>query len=122
MKNKMVWLFIALYCIIGTIGAIFFQRGGVYPEYFWLFFVVGNIFGWTSTWMLMLVYARTSSVSIANMICVAMSTIVGQTAMWLLFRSPFNWQMLVGIAVMISGMVIGVSAPDKKQSAKECEQ
>lgn len=114
----MLPLLFLLYTALGVSGMVFFRQGGVYTDYYWHFFLLGSICGWTSTWVVMLIYARSSSVNVATMITTVLSSVAGQTILWLCFNSPINWQMLLGMGILLAGMLTAVSEPVKPKEDK----
>ena len=97
---------LALYCVIGCAGGLLFREAGVVEDWKWFLFVGGNLFGITSTWVMMKIYACMSNANLANLYASSFSFLLGQLAMWILFHSKLTGPQVVGLSVMLAGIVV----------------
>jgi len=74
------------YWFFGTAGTFLFRYGGVHPEKFWIFFVLGNVMGFSSIWFLMKAYSQIKNVNVATVLCLAGAFVIFQLLSWLIFR------------------------------------
>jgi len=88
-----------------VVAQLFFKWGSLTEPRWWVGFLGGNLFGFTSIWLLMLVY-RLLSPNLALALATAGAFVFGQIGISLAFKAtmaPFQW---VGIAVIVLGVAI----------------
>ena len=102
---------------IGTIGAItaflamqviaqlFFKWGTAADGRWWCGFLGGNLFGFSSIWLLMLVY-RSMNPNVALGICGGGSFLLAQLALAVVFRSDISVTQWGGVAAIFAGMIL----------------
>ena len=121
-RLKIVFLF-ALFCAVGCTSGLLFREAGVVTEWKWPLFIAGNLFGITSTWIMMKIYAAVKNANLANLYASSISFLFGQLLMWLLFHSRLNGPQVVGLAVVFSGIIVcGFGKLATEKLRKEAEQ
>ncbi len=105
-RSLRIVLLFALHCSVGCTGGLLFREAGVLTDWKWPLFIGGNLFGITSTWIMMKIYAAMKNANLANLYTSSISFLVGQLAMWLLFHSRLNGPQVVGLSVVFSGIIV----------------
>ncbi|HEY3415575.1 MAG TPA: hypothetical protein VGM23_01710 [Armatimonadota bacterium] len=82
-----------------------FREGGVHPANYWPCFIGGNIFGITSTALLMGVYAR-MNVNLAMLLASSGTFLLTQLVFWQLFHTPLTGLQGAGILLIALGIAL----------------
>jgi len=90
-----------------VIAQIFFKTGSLHPDKWLLFFILGNVFGASSIWFLMMLY-KNMNVNIALALATGGSFLLTQIVLSFVFRSSFNWIQIVGILGIAVCMILVV--------------
>jgi small multidrug resistance pump len=96
---------IGVFFAMQVIAQVFFKWGSSSDARWWWGFFGGNLFGFSSIWLLMLVY-KSMNPNIALGICVGGSFLLSQLALALIFKSPVSTMQWSGVAVMVVGMIM----------------
>ncbi len=99
-----VLVFLAVFWAMQVIAQIFFKWGSLTEPRFLWGFLGGNLFGFTSIWLLMQLY-KSLHPNVALGIAVGGSFLLSQVVLMLVFKSrvlPLQW---AGIAAIVVGML-----------------
>jgi len=88
-----------------VVAQLLFKWGSLPDGRWWWGFFGGNLFGFTSIWLLMMVY-KAMNPNIAMGICVGGSFLLTQLALALVFRSDISATQWAGIATIFGGMLM----------------
>lgn len=94
---------IAIFCAMQVIAQLLFKWGSVSEGRWLLGFFGGNVFGFSSIWLLMLVY-RSMNPNIALGICGGGSFLLSQVALAVVFKSDISLTQWGGVAAIFIGM------------------
>ena len=98
-------LLISVFCTMQALAQILFKYGSLHKDRWTLFFILGNIFGASSIWFLMMLY-RLMNVNVALGIAAGGASLTCQLALAMVYKSwPTSLQSL-GILVTIVGMIM----------------
>jgi len=97
-------LIIAAFCVMQVIAQLFFKYGSTAPERWLAGFIVANLFGASSTWLLMMVYKQMANANIALGIAAGLSFLAAQVALAVIFHTNLTWVQVVGILAICIGM------------------
>jgi multidrug transporter EmrE-like cation transporter len=101
-------IYLAVFWAMQIIAQLFFKWGSVSPSrWLWGFFV-GNLFGFSSIWLLMLIY-KAINPNIALGISTAGAFLLTQLILALVFKSKLDTVQWVGIIAIAIGMIALVS-------------
>ena len=106
-----------LYWGLGVAAALLIATGGRDPTHRVFYFVVGNVFGIASTWVLMKLYTRMNA-NLATALANGVVFMVFQLAAWRIWGSPLTLLQGVGIATVLAGSVL---ATWRRSPASETE-
>jgi multidrug transporter EmrE-like cation transporter len=96
---------IGLFCAMQVIAQLFFKWGSTSDaRWLWGFFV-GNLFGFSSIWLLMLVY-KAMNPNIALGICGGGAFLLSQLALAWAFKSEVSLLQWTGVVAIVGGMVL----------------
>ena len=115
--------YLLVFWVMQVVAQIFFKWGST-GESRWIYgFLGGNIFGFTSIWLLMLVY-RAIPPNIALGVTAGGAFLLSQIALVLLFKSELAPLQLVGIVAILLGMLaLALGSNKGSASAREnCER
>jgi multidrug transporter EmrE-like cation transporter len=90
--------------LMQVIAAVSFKYGSTAPSRWVLGFVVGNLFGASSIWLMMMLY-KAWQPQVALGICVGGAFLLSQFAMALIFKSEISLLQYVGLVAITGGMV-----------------
>jgi multidrug transporter EmrE-like cation transporter len=100
-----VVLEIGLFCAMQVVAQLFFKWGST-SDARWLWgFLVGNLFGFSSIWLLMLVY-RNMNPNIALGICGGGAFLLSQLALTWAFKSEVSLLQWTGVVAIVAGMIL----------------
>ena len=98
-------LIIGAFWAMQVVAQLFFKWGSA-ADARWLWgFLGGNLFGFSSIWLLMLVY-KAMNPNVALGICAGGSFLVSQVALAWVFRSGISAVQWAGIGAMVVGMLM----------------
>ena len=98
-------LYIAVFWGMQVIAQLFFKWGSG-SESRWLWgFLGGNLFGFSSIWLLMIVY-KAMNPNIALGVCTGGSFLLAQLALSFAFKSNISLLQWSGIVAIVAGMVV----------------
>ncbi len=103
---------LAAFLALNLAASICFKEGGTDPALRWVFFVVGNILGITSTWFVMRLYQRVNA-NVAMALTSSLGFVSVQLAYWLLYHSPLDWLQWSGIALVLAGTLMAAWSPSQ---------
>jgi multidrug transporter EmrE-like cation transporter len=96
---------IGLFCSMQVVAQLFFKWGST-SEARWLWgFLMGNLFGFCSIWLLMLVY-KDMNPNIALGICGGGSFFLSQLALAWAFKSEVSLLQWTGVVAIFAGMIL----------------
>ncbi len=101
MKDALVLL---VFWAMQIVAAVSFKYGSTAPARWLPGFVVGNLFGASSIWFMMMLY-KVWQPHVALGICVGGAFLLGQVALALLFRSHISTLQYVGLMAITGGML-----------------
>ena len=96
---------IAVFLAMQVIAQLLFKWGSTLDDRWWRGFLGGNLFGFSSIWLLMLVY-RSMNPNIALGICGGGSFLLAQLALATVFRSDISVMQWGGVAAIFGGMIL----------------
>jgi hypothetical protein len=112
-----VALFFVVFWVMQALIACVFKYGTTGGQSRWLWgFIVGNTFGVTSTWFLMMLLHRLTNANVGLALATGGAFLFGQIAIALCFRSHLNVVQYLGVAAILAGMLcvcLGAT-PEKK--------
>lgn len=98
-------LLMSAFCVMQVIASLFFKWGSG-SESRWLWgFLGGNLFGFSSIWLLMMTY-RNMNANVALGICGGSSFLLSQLAIALVFKSGLSALQWGGVAAIVGGIVV----------------
>lgn len=109
--NKTTWGLVCAFLALNLAACICFKEGGTNPDLHWLFFVVGNALGITSTWFIMLLYQRVNA-NVAMALTSSLGFVSVQLIYWRLYHSPMNLIQWGGIAIVLAGTLMATWNPE----------
>lgn len=102
MRIEIVPLF-AVFMGMQTAAMLLFKYGSAHPSRWLLSFIVANVIGITSTWILMVIY-KYLNVNVAMGVAMGGSFLLGQIVLSLVFRSMMTPLQMVSILAISGGM------------------
>jgi len=96
---------IAVFLTMQVIAQLFFKWGSAADGRWWWGFLGGNLFGFSSIWLLMQVY-RSMNPNIALGICGGGSFLLAQLALAFAFKSDISVTQWGGVAAIFAGMIL----------------
>ena len=96
---------ICVFCAMQVIAQLLFKWGSVSDGHWLSGFLGGNLFGFSSIWLLMLVY-KSMNPNIALGICSGVSFLLAQMALAVVFKSDISLTQWGGIAAIIIGIFL----------------
>ena len=96
---------IGVFLAMQVIAQLFFKWGSAVDGRWWWGFLGGNLFGFSSIWLLMLVY-RSMNPNIALGICGGGSFLLAQLALAFVFKSDISVTQWGGVAAIFVGMIL----------------
>ncbi len=99
-----VGVYLAIFWAMQVIAQLFFKWGsGSGPRFIWGF-LAGNLFGFSSIWLLMQVY-KAMNPNVALGIATGGAFLLSQLAVMLVFKSNLTLLQWAGILAIVAGMV-----------------
>ena len=98
-------LMLGIFCLLQVICLVLFKTGSNSPQLWLPCFIVANIIGGSSTWVLMMVY-RVLPVNIATGLGMGLSFMLGQIVLALVFRTSLASLQIIGIVAMTVGIIL----------------
>ena len=120
--NMAVWGLLGIFLTLNLAASICFKEGGTNPALHWLFFVVGNALGITSTWFVMRLYQRVNA-NVAMALTFGLGFVSVQLVYWRLYHSPLDLLQWGGIGIVLVGTLMATWSPGKasaKQAVSPC--
>ncbi len=96
---------ISVFLAMQVIAQLFFKWGSALDSRWWQGFLGGNLFGFSSIWLLMQVY-RSMNPNIALGICGGGAFLLAQLALAIVFRSGVSMTQWGGVAAIFAGMIL----------------
>jgi len=96
---------ITIFLTMQVIAQLFFKWGSMVEGRWWRGFLGGNLFGFSSIWLLMLVY-RSMNPNVALGICGGGSFLLAQLALAVVFKSGLSVTQWGGVAAIFAGMIL----------------
>ena len=98
-------LLLGAFCSMQALAQVLFKYGSLHNDKWTLFFILGNVFGASSIWLLMMLY-RLMDVNVALGIASGAASLACQLALSMVYKSwPTSLQSL-GILITIVGIVL----------------
>ena len=98
-------LLITAFCSMQALAQVLFKYGSLHKDKWTCFFILGNLFGASSIWLLMMLY-RLMNVNVALGIAAGGASLTCQLALAMVYKSwPTSLQSL-GILITIAGMIL----------------
>ena len=94
-----------VFLVMQVVAQLFFKWGSASQGRWWWGFLGGNLFGFSSIWLLMMVY-KAMNPNIALGICGGGSFLLSQVVLALVFKSPVSLTQWGGVAAIVVGMVM----------------
>ena len=99
------YLYLVVFWAMQVAAQILFKWGSV-TEARWLTgFIAGNLFGFSSIWLLMLVY-KAMPANVALALGTAGAFLFGQIGLAIAFKTPFSPWQVAGMLAIIGGIVM----------------
>ena len=100
-----VFVLIGVFWAMQTVAQIFFKWGsGSDSRWVWGF-LIGNLFGFSSIWLMMMAY-KSMNPNIALGICGGGAFLLSQLAVALVFRSQVSFTQWIGVIAIVAGMLL----------------
>jgi multidrug transporter EmrE-like cation transporter len=96
---------VVIFWAMQAIAQILFKCGANYPERWTLFFILGNVFGASSIWFLMLLY-KAMNQNLALAIGTGGGFVAAQAALAIIFRSSVSLLQYAGAGAIVLGMTM----------------
>ena len=107
MRPRASAMYLVGFWVIQVAAGLCFKQGGTDPENRLAYFVVGNAFGISSTWLLIKLYERMNA-NLALALGAAGAFLGCQIAMAVLFRTGLTLIQWAGILTIVAGTVVAV--------------
>jgi len=101
----LIGLYLGLFWVMQVVAQLFFKWGSLHEAQWLNGFLLGNLFGFSSIWLLMLVY-RELHPNVALGLATAGAFLFSQLAIWLVFKSSLNIVQWTGAFVIVVGVVL----------------
>lgn len=105
----MHWVWLVLFCAMQALAQVFFKWGSATPGRWLLGFVLGNVFGASSVWLLMLLY-RVWNANVALAVGGAGGFLFAQAALAMVFRLHVAPLQYVAALLIAGGIALFVLA------------
>ena len=99
------YFWLGSFWVMQVLAAVLFKFGTTAPNRYWLGFVAGNLFGASSIFVLMKLYAMWQ-VNVAGALSGGGAFLLAQLAMIPLFGERLEWRQYVGVVVVSGGMAL----------------
>lgn len=96
---------IGVFCLMQAIAQVLFKWGSVSDDRWLWGFLFGNLFGFSSIWLLMFVY-KFINPNIALGICGGGSFLLSQVVLSLVFKTEISLTQWGGIMAIVVGMIL----------------
>ena len=113
--------YLLIFWLMQVAAQIFFKWGSMSTTRWIWGFLIGNLFGFSSIWLLMLVY-KAMNPNIALGIATGGAFLLSQIAIVLAFKSkvaPVQWAGIIAILIGMVALAVGTQAADKASSKKK---
>ena len=109
-------ILIGIFWIMQIVAQLFFKWGSAADSRWIWGFLIGNLFGFSSIWLLMMVY-KSMNPNIALGICGGGAFLLSQLALALVFRSQVSLTQWLGVTAIVIGILLLAIGqfPDSKQ-------
>jgi small multidrug resistance pump len=98
-------LIIGMFCAMQVVAQLFFKWGSTSDARWLRGFLGGNVLGFSSIWLLMLVY-KSINPNIALGICGGGSFLLAQLALALVFKSEVSFVQWGGVLAIVAGIIL----------------
>lgn len=106
-----IGVYLVIFWVMQVVAQVLFKWGSMSESRWLLGFLGGNLFGFSSIWLLMLVY-KAINPNIAFGIATGGAFILGQIALALAFKSKVSPMQWAGIVAIVAGMMaVAVGKP-----------
>lgn len=102
----LIILLLLAFWTLQVLANFFFKYGSDHPQYFALYFVIGNVFGASSIWFIMKLYQQYMNPNILAVVSGSVTFILVQVMMAWLFHSRPTMLQWVGITIVLIGTTI----------------
>ncbi len=107
-------IYIVIFWLMQAIAQLLFKWGSLSDKYWLTGFLLGNLFGFSSIWLLMLVYKNIQP-NVALGLATSGGFVLSQIAIVLIFKSslaPIQWigmlTIVIGVVLLSSGSVVRI--------------
>ena len=100
-----IGVYLIIFWIMQAFAQVIFKWGSMSESRWWWGFLGGNLFGFSSIWLLMLMYKNIHP-NIALGIASGGAFLASQIALVLVFESKMGLMQYVGVAAIVIGMVV----------------
>lgn len=114
-------VYLIVFWAMQAVAQIIFKWGSISELRWWWGFLGGNLFGFSSIWLLMLMYKNINP-NIALGIAFGGAFLASQIALILVFKSKMLMMQWVGVAAIVIGMImllIGKPPENARQNAHQ---
>lgn len=98
-------LYLSAFWAMQAVAQLLFKWGSLEESRWWLGFLGGNAFGFTSIWLLMLVY-RAIAPGLALALATAGAFVLGQLAVSVVFKTPLLPMQWFGVGMIVLGVTV----------------
>lgn len=98
-------VYLIIFWAMQVIAQLCFKWGSLADTRWMIGFVVGNLFGFSSIWLLMLAY-KALPAHVALALGTAGAFLFGQAALAIVFKSPVSSWQIAGMLAIIAGIVM----------------
>lgn len=116
-----IGVYLIVFWLMQAVAQIIFKWGSISESRWWLGFLGGNIFGFSSIWFLMLMY-KDINPNMALGIAFGGAFCASQIALVIVFKSKMGLMQWIGVAAIVIGMIAflaGKSIENTKQNTQQ---
>ena len=107
------YLYLIIFWLMQVVAQVLFKWGSVSESRWLIGFIVGNLFGFSSIWLLMYVY-RVMNPNVALALATAGAFLLSQIGLSVAFKAQVSMWQIIGILTIVAGVVM-VSMGQQKQ-------
>lgn len=99
------YLYLVIFWAMQVVAQILFKWGSESESRWLTGFIAGNLFGFSSIWLLMLVY-RAMNPNVALAVATAGAFLFAQLALSLAFKTQISIEQAIGVIAIVGGIVL----------------
>ena len=118
-RRRAATLLMLGYWVVGMAAGLCFKEGGTGPSHRLHYFVAGNVFGISSTALLMGLYAP-MNVNLAMVIATSGAFVLFQLTLWSVYRTPITQAQWLGTSLVGVGIALAVRRSERRAAVSAC--